>query len=92
MTLAITGVCKKRLLELVHEKNKPFKCDIWDYSCFQKGDMKKHVASVYEGDKPSNCDICNNCFPKRDKLKRHVSQFMKERRHTGILEYFNIKE
>ena len=30
----------------VHEGKKPFKCDICDYSCSQKGHMKTHVATA----------------------------------------------
>ena len=30
------------------EGKKIFKCDICDYSCSQKGKVKKHIASVHE--------------------------------------------
>jgi KRAB domain-containing zinc finger protein len=47
----------KRHVASVHEEKKPFKCDIYDFSCAQRNVLKVHVASVHEGDKPFNCDI-----------------------------------
>ena len=36
----------------VHEKKKPFKCEICDKGFSQKHKMKIHVASVHEEKKP----------------------------------------
>ena len=36
----------------VHERNKPLKCDTYDYKCLLKGNLKQHVLSVHEGKKP----------------------------------------
>ena len=55
-----------------HEKKKPFKCDICDYICSQKSDMKRHVKSVHEGKRPFKCDICNASFAQKEKLKSHI--------------------
>ena len=44
----------------VHEKNKPFKCDICDYKFSQVGDMNKHIVSVHEKKKLFKCEICHN--------------------------------
>ena len=41
-----------RHLALVHEKKNPFKCDIWNYSCFQKCETEKHQELVHEKKKP----------------------------------------
>ena len=38
----------KTHVAMVHEKKKPFKCDICYYSCSLKSTMKIHVASVHE--------------------------------------------
>ena len=43
----------------VHEGKKPFRCNICDYSCSQKSNMKSHVTYVHEGQKPFKCDICD---------------------------------
>ena len=37
----------------VYENRKALKCEICDYSCSQKADMKKNMVSVHEGKKPS---------------------------------------
>jgi hypothetical protein len=52
------NISMKKHIESVHERKKPLKSDICDYSFSQKQDTNKHVASVYEGKKPFKCDIC----------------------------------
>ena len=42
----------RKHVDIVHEKKKSFKCELCDYNCGQKGDMKKHVAIVHEKKKP----------------------------------------
>ena len=70
------GTSMKKHIESVHERKKPLKCDICDYSFSQKQDTNKHVASVYEGKKPFKCDICEYiCYQKGD-LNTHVSCYI----------------
>ena len=57
----------------IHEGKKPFNCDICNYRCSQKGDMKTHVASVHEGKKPFKCDICDYSCSQKGNMTRHVS-------------------
>ena len=55
VTFATTVFLKKKKNSLkshvasVHEGNKPFKCDICDYSCSLKQYMKQHVAKKHKG-------------------------------------------
>ena len=56
----------------IHEGKKPFRCDICDYSCSQKGNMKTHVASVHVVKKPFKCDICDYSFSLKNIMKRHI--------------------
>ena len=56
----------------VHEINKPFKCNICDYSCSQKGHMNKHVASVHGGKKPFICDNCDYSRSQKGHMNNHV--------------------
>ena len=42
----------------VHEGKKLFKCEICDYTCSQKKEMKKHIGLVHEGKKTFKCVIC----------------------------------
>ena len=51
-----------RHLALVHEKKKPFKCDVCSCRCFQKCDIEKHHELVHEIKKPLRCDICDYSF------------------------------
>ena len=43
----------------VHDNKKPFKCEICDYRCSQKGDLSKHFTAVHEKKKPFKCEICD---------------------------------
>ena len=51
------GILKNQVLS-VHEKKRSLKCEVCDYSCSQKGDMKKHV-SIHENKRPFKCEICD---------------------------------
>ena len=62
----------------VHEGKKPFKCDICNFSCSQKSNMKKHVAAVHEGNKPFKCAICDYSF------FNMLQQFMKEKNRLNV--------
>ena len=41
----------------IHEKTKPFKCVICDYSCSLKANLKRHIESVHEERRSFKCDI-----------------------------------
>ena len=52
----------------VHERKKPFKCDICDYSFSLKNTMKRHVMTVHGGKKPSQ----------KGSMKTHVASVHEE--------------
>ena len=56
----------------VHEKKKPFKCDICDYNFSGKGNLKRHTDSVHEGKKPYKCSICDKRCSLKAELKEHI--------------------
>ena len=58
----------------VHEWNKPFKCDICDYSFSLKCNMNRHIVSVHNGKKLYKCNICDATFSENRNMKKHVSQ------------------
>ena len=57
----------------IHEGKKPFRCDICDYSCSQKSNMKTHVASVHEEKKPFKCNICEYGCSTKSILNKHIA-------------------
>ena len=57
----------------VHEGKKPFKCDICDFSCSLRHNMKRHVALVHEENNPFKCDICDFSSAQRNVLKVNVA-------------------
>ena len=44
----------KRHVESVHEGKKPFKCELCDYTCAEKGNLKVHVESFMRERSNSN--------------------------------------
>ena len=52
----------------VHDEDKTFKYQVFDYSC----DMKKHLISVYGKIKPFKCEFCDGSYTQKSKLKDHV--------------------
>ena len=66
----------------VHERKKPFKCEICDYSCAQKRSLNIHVAAVHEGNKPFKCDQCS--YSSVNKSQSCTKQFMNGRSHMQM--------
>ena len=54
------------MLHQFMKEKKPSKCDICDYSCSRKDQMKRHVASVHEEKKP-NVTFVTTAFLERIK-------------------------
>ena len=42
-------------IELVHERKKPFRCNIYDRSFFLKVNLNRDIKSGHEGKKPFKC-------------------------------------
>ena len=61
------------MLNLFMKDKKPIKCDICNYSCSEKKDLKKHVEAVHEGKKPFKCDLCDASFTQKGGMNRHVA-------------------
>ena len=56
----------------IHEKKKPFKCELCNKDFTQLAHMKGHVSSVHEGKKPFECNICNSTFSQKQHMRGHV--------------------
>ena len=59
---------------IANKGKKSFRCEICDYSCSQKQDMKTHFESVHEGKKQFRCAICYNTFARKRNMTDHVSR------------------
>ena len=46
----------------VYEGKKPFNCDICDFSCSQKSQMKTHIESVHDGKQILKMWHCDSIF------------------------------
>jgi hypothetical protein len=56
----ITLVLKRvTWIYILHEGKKPFACNICDYRCLSKSNLKQHIEYVHADKKQFKCDICN---------------------------------
>ena len=58
----------------VHEKKKPFQCDICGTKFSQKSRLDSHLKIIHEGKKTFKCDICDANFAWDTQLSRHISK------------------
>ena len=56
---------------IVHEKQRPFKCDLCDKRFGEKGNQRKHMQSVHMNHRPFQCHLCPSSFAFKDGLARH---------------------
>ena len=57
----------------VHEKEKPFKCNLCYNTFAQQVYLKRHMAAVHEEKKPFQCNLCDyRCSQKKD-VHKHVA-------------------
>ena len=65
--------------ESVLEGIKQFKCNICEYTAWQKSDLKKHIGPVHESIQQFKCKICDHKAAKNSQLKIHIKSV-----HEGI--------
>ena len=70
-------------INAIHEKIKPFKCDLCDYACSQKSSMNSHKKHVHEGFK-FTCDSCDKQFSSRRNLTAHVEGYHNKNKDSNI--------
>ena len=58
--------------KLVNLQNKPFTCDLCEYSTQIKYKLKCHINDVHLKLKPFACDKCDLSFARRNYLTRHI--------------------
>ena len=67
-------------LKPVHIKEKPFKCNQWNYKSVLFSSLQTHQR-VHSGKKSYQCNQCNSLFAHDDTLKKHL------RMHSGLKPY-----
>lgn len=58
-------------ISAVHEKNRPFRCDICDTSFAHKGTLSKHIRTVHRRERPYACEHCGQRFSERGNVNKH---------------------
>ena len=69
------AVQKTECKYLLTYKRSPTECECenCDYTCSQKFNLKRHVASVHKGNKPFKCEVCDYNSSQKGHLKQHVA-------------------
>ena len=57
----------------IHERKKPFKCNVCNLAFSHKANLKVHFESVHEGNKPYKCNDCDLSFSQKGNLNRHAT-------------------
>ena len=60
-------------ISVVHEKKKPFMCDLCGSSFARRPKLKSHYAVVHEGIKKHKCSICNARFSNTHNMRCHIA-------------------
>merc|ERR1719365_430678 len=58
----------------VHDKLKPWKCEVCPLAFGTKSCLKLHVERVHMGLKPKACDHCTAAFNSATELRNHVAK------------------
>jgi Zinc finger, C2H2 type len=61
----------------IHSDDKPFICNLCDYSCKDKNQLKTHRL-IHFDDKFFTCDQCDYGCYRRDRLKAHMLKHNKD--------------
>ena len=76
----------------IHERKKPFKCDISETKFTQKSNLNTHIATVHEEMKPFKCDTCEAKFTQKSKLNTHVATVHEEMKPYVIYVMLNLQQ
>jgi hypothetical protein len=67
----------------VHEEEKPFNCNLCDYSSVTKSNLNRHVSDVHEDNRPFECEKCEAKYKSKPALgtthilRRHFLEMSK---------------
>ena len=68
----------------IHSSEKPYKCDICGKSCFQKGDLNRHmIVQCGKKDFQFNC-VCLKEFALKHDLTKHMVTHTKEKKNSNV--------
>ena len=62
----------KKVFNMENVSKKPLLCELCDYTCSLKSNLKRHILSVHEGNKPFKCDICDYSCSQKSSMNQHV--------------------
>ena len=56
----------------MHEKKKPFQCEICSTWFATNEHVRRHTKEVHEKNKDHNCHLCNVSFARKSNLTAHI--------------------
>ena len=68
----VTFVLYQTYMLNVHDRKKPFKCEVCQANFGQNCELKMHISRAHDNPKLYSCNTCNEEFLKRTLLKNHV--------------------
>ena len=74
----------KALIASVHERSKPFKCELFKTGFTQTASLKVHIATVHQQNKPFKCELCDTCFIQKASLKVHTTTIYEGSYHSNV--------
>lgn len=92
-------ICNKYFVEItshikiVHEKKRPFSCEICHQTFGKRSGLTRHIEVVHEKKRPFSCDVCSKSFGENAGLQRHrkIHSFLDESGKDSSDRHFNSK-
>ena len=72
-----------RHVSSVHEKKKPFQCNLCGKCFTENGSVTKHITTIHEGIKLFLCNDCGSKFGTKSELSKHTSKKHNTSIHDG---------
>ena len=67
-------------MESIHERKKPFKCEICDKSFPHKFNLNTHMSSIHEENKLIKCEVCDGSFATNSQMNKYSAYV-----HQGVV-------
>uniref|UniRef100_A0A8D8M5H6 Protein hunchback n=2 Tax=Cacopsylla melanoneura TaxID=428564 RepID=A0A8D8M5H6_9HEMI len=76
---------------LVHTEERPYQCELCDYTCKQSGNLKAHMV-VHTEERPYQCEICEYTCKQSSSLRKHMLVHTEERPYQCELCEYTCKQ
>uniref|UniRef100_A0A0A9YV51 C2H2-type domain-containing protein n=1 Tax=Lygus hesperus TaxID=30085 RepID=A0A0A9YV51_LYGHE len=74
-----------------HTGERPYTCDICNFTCGRLEILKTHKTSTHTGEHPYACSLCSYTCVRADKLKTHQKKYHKDENTNESSSTVNVK-